>query len=94
MADTYGQEGHERGGGESNFHSCTMRHAVAAAMTILMTVRTKLSSCLRKQRFASEEEAQAAATQATLTLHPYCCDRCRQFHLTSRTKGRRVPRPA
>ena len=33
------------------------------------------------------------AQRASFALHPYRCDRCHQFHLTSRTKGRRVPRP-
>lgn len=55
-------------------------------------MRTRLSVCARKRRFASAEEARAAG--AALALHPYACERCRQFHLTSRTKGRRVPRPA
>lgn len=36
----------------------------------------------------------AAMTAATITLRHYRCDRCGQFHLTSRTKGKRVPRPA
>jgi len=27
-------------------------------------------------------------------LRHYRCDRCRQFHLTSRTKGKRIPRLA
>lgn len=54
-------------------------------------MRTRLSVCARKRRFASAEEARAAG--AGSALHPYACDRCRQFHLTSRTKGRRVPRP-
>ncbi|WP_276317264.1 hypothetical protein [Croceicoccus ponticola] len=29
-----------------------------------------------------------------LPLRPYRCDRCLQFHLTSRRKGKRVPRMA
>jgi hypothetical protein len=57
-------------------------------------MRTRLSVCTRKRRFASEEEALAAAQRSGLTLLPYRCDRCRQFHLTSRTKGKRVPRSA
>lgn len=55
-------------------------------------MRTRLSVCARKRRFASAAKAQTAS--GDITLHPYACDRCRQFHLTSRTKGRRVPRPA
>lgn len=57
-------------------------------------MRTRLSICARKVRYVSEAEALAAALAFGLTLRPYRCDRCRQFHLTSRTKGRRIPRPA
>jgi hypothetical protein len=55
-------------------------------------VRTKLSTCLRKARFPTEAEALAAALAAEIVLRPYRCDRCQQFHLTSRTKGKRWPR--
>jgi hypothetical protein len=54
-------------------------------------MRTKLSICRRKMRFAVEAEAVRAAVDATITLRPYRCDRCGQFHLTSRTKGKRPP---
>lgn len=30
----------------------------------------------------------AAALAATIVLRPYRCDRCRHYHLTSRTKGK------
>jgi hypothetical protein len=53
-------------------------------------VRTRESICRKKARFASEAEARAAAARAGLPLLPYRCDRCRLFHLTSRTKGKRV----
>ena len=56
-------------------------------------MRTRLSICNRKARYASEQDAQIAATRATIPLRPYRCDRCRQYHLTSRTKGKHVPRP-
>ena len=56
-------------------------------------MRTRLSICTRKLRFASQEEALAAARQSRLELRTYRCDRCRLFHLTSRTKGKRIPRP-
>ncbi|UZK67126.1 hypothetical protein [Sphingomonas sp. M1-B02] len=56
-------------------------------------MRTKLSVCLRKKRFPTEADARAFTLQANLSLCPYRCDRCRQFHLTSRTKGKRQPRP-
>lgn len=51
--------------------------------------RTRLSICQRKQRFASEDEAVRAALAATIDLRPHACDRCGQYHLTSRLKGRR-----
>ncbi len=35
----------------------------------------------------SEHEAACAVTAASVTLYPYRCALCRQFHLTSRTKG-------
>jgi hypothetical protein len=56
-------------------------------------MRTRLSICARKARFASAEEADEAARRSGLPLRPYRCDRCRRFHLTSRTKGKRMPRP-
>jgi hypothetical protein len=56
-------------------------------------MRTRLSICSRKLRYASQEDALLAAQRASLTLRPYRCDRCQRFHLTSRTKGKRVPRP-
>ncbi|MCE7796358.1 hypothetical protein LWE61_07260 [Sphingobium sufflavum] len=52
-------------------------------------MRTRLSICLRKARYASAAEALAAIQRSGLILRPYRCDRCRQFHLTSRTKGKR-----
>lgn len=56
-------------------------------------MRTRLSICDRKARYRSLGDAQLAATRATIALLPYRCDRCGQFHLTSRTKGKRIPRP-
>jgi len=56
-------------------------------------VRTRLSICAKKMRYSSEDEAAAAALAARLPLRAYRCDRCRGFHLTSRTKGKRIPRP-
>jgi hypothetical protein len=49
---------------------------------------------VRKTRYRSADAASAAANAAALPLKPYRCDRCGQFHLTSRTKGKRFPRPA
>jgi hypothetical protein len=57
-------------------------------------MRTRLSICRRKRAFASDTEARAAAAETGFDLRPYRCDRCRAHHLTSRRKGKRVPRPA
>ncbi len=54
-------------------------------------MRTRLSVCIRKARFVSEQEAVLAARSTGLPLRPYRCDRCSRFHLTSRTKGKRTP---
>ena len=56
-------------------------------------MRTRLSQCRRKLRFTCEEDALVAAEKFGLPLIPYRCDRCANVHLTSRTKGKRVPRP-
>ena len=56
-------------------------------------MRTRFSICAKKTRHLSEQEAQLAAERASVPLRTYRCDRCRMFHLTSRTKGKRVPRP-
>jgi len=53
--------------------------------------RTRLSVCRRKVRYDLHGDALAVAVKATVTLRPYRCDRCGAFHLTSRTKGKRVP---
>ncbi|MET0360627.1 MAG: hypothetical protein ABW048_02640 [Sphingobium sp.] len=52
-------------------------------------MRTRLSVCRRKRRYATGADALAAIARSGLTLHPYRCDRCGLIHLTSRTKGRR-----
>lgn len=57
-------------------------------------MRTRLSICERKVSFASEDEARSAADRFGLELRTYRCDRCRAVHLTSRTRGKRVPRAA
>ncbi|HZV19695.1 MAG TPA: hypothetical protein VFF84_13475 [Sphingobium sp.] len=56
-------------------------------------MRTRLSICARKMRYRSEAGALMAAQAAAIPLRVYRCDRCRLFHLTSRTKGKRIPRP-
>jgi hypothetical protein len=55
-------------------------------------VKTRPGICNRKRRFATREAAEAVALAADITLRAYKCALCKQFHLTSRTKGLRVPR--
>ncbi|HWJ71417.1 MAG TPA: hypothetical protein VNS79_15340 [Sphingobium sp.] len=56
-------------------------------------MRTRLSICARKKRYRTEDEARLVMQGADIALRPYRCDRCRQYHLTSRTKGKRIARP-
>ena len=55
-------------------------------------MRTRLSICAKKTRYASQQDAVIAAARADFPLRPYRCERCGQFHLTSRTKGKWLPR--
>ena len=57
-------------------------------------MRTRLGVCQRKMRYPSLEAATARAASMDYAQRPYRCDRCGHFHLTSRTKGKRIPRPA
>ena len=54
-------------------------------------MRTRIGICRRKARYASEAAATEAAARAPFSLRPYRCALCRQYHLTSRTKGMRLP---
>ena len=56
-------------------------------------MKTRLSICAKKARFVSAADARRIAAAADVALRPYRCDRCGMFHLTSRTKGKRVARP-
>ena len=56
-------------------------------------MKTRLGVCRRKARYASAADARQAAEDAGLALFAYRCDRGDHYHLTSRSKGRRVPRP-
>ena len=56
-------------------------------------MKTRLGICQAKRRFASREAADAAVLAARVPLRAYKCALCHQFHLTSRTKGLRPPRP-
>jgi hypothetical protein len=54
-------------------------------------MRTRLSVCARKARYRSYDDALAAVRSADIPLRPYRCDRCWQFHLTGRIKGKWLP---
>jgi hypothetical protein len=56
-------------------------------------MRTKPGICAKKRRYRTEHEARAVALAASVKLRPYRCDLCRDYHLTSRTKGMRSLRP-
>lgn len=55
-------------------------------------MKTRPGICQRKRRFRTREEAEAIAARAAITLRVYSCALCRQYHLTSRTKGMKTPR--
>ena len=55
-------------------------------------MKTRPGICHRKRRFASREDAETVALTADVSLRAYKCPLCKQFHLTSRTKGLRLPR--
>ena len=54
-------------------------------------MRTRLSICRKKSRYPSEAEAMVIAERAAYPLRAYRCDRCLQFHLTGRIKGKWLP---
>jgi hypothetical protein len=51
-------------------------------------MRTRLSICTKKARYRAREDALLAAAKADFRMRVYRCDRCWQFHLTSRIKAR------
>jgi hypothetical protein len=55
-------------------------------------IATDPGTCNRKRRYASREEAEAAAARAPFKLRAYSCALCKRFHLTCRTKGMKIPR--
>jgi hypothetical protein len=57
-------------------------------------MRTRQRICEQKARYASADDALQSARASGLDLRPYRCERCRRFHLTSRTKGKWVPKAA
>lgn len=58
-------------------------------------VKTTPRICNRKKRFVSRERAeevvQVAAARGEPKLRAYKCELCHQYHLTSRTKGMKLP---
>ena len=56
-------------------------------------MKTRPGICRRKRRYATRGEADAAAAHAAITLRSYRCALCRHYHLTSRTKGMKIPHP-
>ncbi len=54
-------------------------------------MRTRPGVCARKARYASEAAAIEVAARAPFALRPYRCSLCRQYHLTGRTKGMKLP---
>ena len=55
-------------------------------------MKTRPAICNRKRNYASRAEAERVAAAAPFKLRAYSCGLCRQFHLTSRTKGMKTPR--
>ncbi len=56
-------------------------------------MRTRQSICLAKKRYVDRAAADAIAAQYTYQVRAYLCDRCLSWHLTSRLKGKRRPKP-
>ena len=54
-------------------------------------MKTTPRICNRKKRFETHAAAEAVAARADVTLRAYKCELCHQYHLTSRTKGMRLP---
>lgn len=56
-------------------------------------MRTRLRICNSKMRFADQATALVVAARYDYAVRAYACDRCGAWHLTSRRKGKRIPRP-
>jgi hypothetical protein len=54
-------------------------------------MRTRPGICRSKSRYESEAAALRVAESAPFALRPYRCGLCRGWHLTSRTKGMKLP---
>ncbi|MEO0463907.1 MAG: hypothetical protein AAF127_12300 [Pseudomonadota bacterium] len=55
-------------------------------------MKTRPGICRRKKTFAAREDAERVAANAPFKLRAYRCGLCRNYHLTSRTKGMKTPR--
>ena len=55
-------------------------------------MKTRPGICKRKKSYSSREEAELVARDAPFKLRAYRCELCKRFHLTSRTKGMKIPR--
>ena len=55
-------------------------------------MKTRPGICHRKKTFSTREDAERVAAKAPFTLRAYRCELCRNYHLTSRTKGMKIPR--
>lgn len=54
-------------------------------------MKTSPRICNRKKRFETREAAEKVAMRADVTLRVYKCELCHNYHLTSRTKGMKLP---
>jgi hypothetical protein len=52
-----------------------------------------LRICQAKVSFADQASALIVAEKHEYSVRAYRCDRCGAWHLTSRRKGKRIPRP-
>jgi hypothetical protein len=52
-----------------------------------------LRICQAKISFADQASAMIVAQKHEYSVRAYHCDRCAAWHLTSRRKGKRIPRP-
>ncbi len=68
-----------------------MRVIAILVIASVQYMKTRPGICNRKKRFASRAAAEVVAERADVTLRAYKCELCRQYHLTSRTKGMRLP---
>ena len=55
-------------------------------------MRTRFGTCVKKVRYQTLRDAELEGRNAPFSLRPYRCDLCRDYHLTSRTKGMFVGR--